>query len=646
MKSIFLLTTRISLILILFSNSIYAQSIIGEASLSYKNCDYRKSIEKYSIIWNAENSSSEELVLSGRRLAYLSWKVARDIKLARKYISGCIENVQEKIPLILELSKYELEARNFTEAKKIIQEAKGIDKNNTYSNQINNLIAYIALEKATLSLEKGLIIEENEVREALKLIKIINKEDPGQLDVCEIQLGLALIVGDWHAAFSAWKGYFRSPLGAKTSGLLSQSEDSFKTLLFNSQKGSLDQDDIIELIRLLGSSRFYHFAYLVTLIHTDQYIQDNSRVKEILQYYNYCRNVESISETYFQNIALNGLTKESRQSYYERLDLAGKEIYTKLNWVKKPKKFTKKRLETELYRRFGTVFKDVGPYYTSQGKTGLFFLAHTIEDDTIQVSQYGYNTDIHYVSLDFMYGNSFDGWFIEDNTARLGGWSSNSNSLIVQMRRAYSDRPLTMWNRITNKDQLDDWKRQIDTLSSNDNQTAIDNEIRYYEGVVNRMRLNACNALLSTIRESADNESSIKLEFLSQFEKLQTQSSILCHEGRHLIDNKFRLVFEPFCKKYEFRAKCSEIVFSDDPYFTLAFSPVYYRYLDANSKHAFGSRLAMSGLADWMEKHASDIEGYNGNKPALLQLDLLSNEQLLSAFYEMDPLSKKRNRNR
>lgn len=617
-----------------------SQDKLSEAYKAFRECNYAAAVSRYSDILIDDSSSQLDKASASRKLAYMSWHIRQDIEEARRYVYESL-NFNDDIKLYLELADYEKEACNFKKALKLCElSGKGYGKTMADQDAIDLTEAAIVLAEASDRVEKGLQVNELPLLEALGKLVSINSISPGNLDVCEIQLGLALLLNEGEPAYQAWRGYYRIPPGQKATGMLEDTEKNLKDVLSAWDEGNLPDEKLKSLIVELANSRFYHYSYLLAKANNLN-LDTSPAIKDILLYYEFCRNVDSLSNTYHRNIALNGLRKDMREDFYDSLESFEMDLWASLSRKGDHKmKFRQSRFEDELYRRFGTVFKKVKPYYTSMGKTGLFFFAHTVFDDHVKVEQYAYSADVHYVSLDFMYANSYDGWFLNNSTGLLGGWSSSS--MIVRMRRAYSDKPLIMWNRITDPELKAKWLEEIETLTKTDRKNSEISPVAYFPGTISRMQFKVCNELLGSLQIADESETAKRMAFISEFESLLVQASIYCHEGRHIIDNRHRLIFEPICRNYEFRAKCSEIIFSENPYFTLAFSPVYMRNLNSKSKHSWGSRKAMENLAEWMNLNKNQIENFNAGQAALTQLDLLSNAQIISAFQSMDPLFGKR----
>ncbi|MCD4730064.1 MAG: hypothetical protein K8R74_05665 [Bacteroidales bacterium] len=641
MKNKIRIVSLVVLVIQLSITSLFSQSKIDKAYRAYRNCSYIDANKKYLEVWNDVNSSKEDKVIAGKKLAYLSWHINQDIDDAREFINLTLKYKINEIDLLLELSKYELEAQNFEQALDLCNQATKLSKNHSHESKISIQEAGIVLDEAIFLIKTEESLNSNKLKDVLKKIAEINKKESGQLDVNEIQLGLALILKDGKFAYEAWEGYFRIPSNEKAKGILSNADKDLEDVLTNWKDSQLSYDQRNKLVLGLANSRFYHYADLVNRIFPATETKNPNEINDILSYYSFCESVNSISEDYHRNIAINnGVSKENREKFYQDVSDAELILWNKLTWNGKSNKFSDSNFKDELYIRFGTIFKDVKPYYTSMGKTGLFLFAHTISDQKIVIKQYGYEPTIHFVNLDFTYANSYDGWFLGSKTGRLGGWCDKD--LIVQMRRAYSDNPVLMWNKITNEQARKEWEESIVKLSIEDDKIAKDNPIVYLPGLVNRLRYDACIKIKDSLKNQGLTGDELRMAFISKFEQMRIQATIMGHEGRHAIDSKYRFIFEPTCKDFEYRAKLSEILFSEDPFFTFAFSPVYMRNMTSKSKHSQGSRKVIINLVNWMDENQNTIKGFDTKKPTLVQLDLLTEVQLKNAFKEMDPLYKKR----
>jgi hypothetical protein len=89
----------------------------------------------------------------------------------------------------------------------------------------------------------------------------------------------------------------------------------------------------------------------------------------------------------------------------------------------------------------------------------------------------------------------------------------------------------------------------------------------------------------------------------------------------------------------ELRAKLSEVVFSANPKLALAGGIIGAR-LDESSGHGLANKQIRMMLVDWMQSHAEEIKGLDKQLPLIMQLDRLSNKQLVEILSAADPLAK------
>jgi len=55
--------------------------------------------------------------------------------------------------------------------------------------------------------------------------------------------------------------------------------------------------------------------------------------------------------------------------------------------------------------------------------------------------------------------------------------------------------------------------------------------------------------------------------------------------------------------------------------------------------HSQANLRVVQGVVEWMNAHADQIDGFDPDLPTILQLEKLSDSQLVSAVQEMDPLA-------
>ncbi len=87
----------------------------------------------------------------------------------------------------------------------------------------------------------------------------------------------------------------------------------------------------------------------------------------------------------------------------------------------------------------------------------------------------------------------------------------------------------------------------------------------------------------------------------------------------------------------EFRAKLSEVAFAPEP--RLALGAIIDTNIGDSTPHGRANLRIMQGLVQWIAAHAAEIRGFDLSRPALPQLDKLTDDQLRAAFRSMDRLA-------
>jgi hypothetical protein len=121
-------------------------------------------------------------------------------------------------------------------------------------------------------------------------------------------------------------------------------------------------------------------------------------------------------------------------------------------------------------------------------------------------------------------------------------------------------------------------------------------------------------------------------------ERIDLESSIIAHEGRHAIEASSLFNFMRPSSKKEFLAKLSEVAFSSFPKLAIG-GGILSNSIGDDSAHGIANERIMKGIVRWMNENRKSIEGLNSNLPLLPQMDLLSDEQLRAAFQSMDYLA-------
>jgi len=145
---------------------------------------------------------------------------------------------------------------------------------------------------------------------------------------------------------------------------------------------------------------------------------------------------------------------------------------------------------------------------------------------------------------------------------------------------------------------------------------------------------------LETLHFSKAN--TLYLAFISETMQLNVESTVFAHEGRHAIDQLyFKAQFDSMPQdERELRAKYSEVIFSSRPKLALTGS-ILGGDLDSNTIHGKANLRLRIIIVQWMQQHRNEISHLNDSIPLLMQLNLLTDQQLREICLEADPLSGK-----
>src|SRR5450432_4664748 len=145
---------------------------------------------------------------------------------------------------------------------------------------------------------------------------------------------------------------------------------------------------------------------------------------------------------------------------------------------------------------------------------------------------------------------------------------------------------------------------------------------------------------LETLHFSKAN--TLYLAFISETMQLNVESTVFAHEGRHAIDQLyFKAQFDSMPQdERELRAKYSEVIFSSKPKLALTGS-ILGGDLDSSTIHGKANLRLRKIIVNWMQLHNKEIGEIDNSMHLLMQLDVLTDQQLRDICLSADPLPAK-----
>lgn len=270
------------------------------------------------------------------------------------------------------------------------------------------------------------------------------------------------------------------------------------------------------------------------------------------------------------------------------------------------------------------------------GVSGIM-IGHAVEDRTITIEQGRRTGRIRYIALDNMIENSFSGW-LWDGAGGPGGFALDG-TLIYQVRPGYVAGTLKALGVALGGPPRETAIQEAAEASRNDRVRADAGTAVPLPGLGKRLKLRAIDEVAAKARSQAADDQGFSSRFRRLWWDLSLQSSIVLHEGRHVLDQQeYTGPAALTGPESEFRGKLSEIGYSDLAPNALA--NVVGFEIDPASPHGQANKRIIAIYDGWIRAHAEEVAGYRGDEPAATQLDKLTDDQIRSIARSADPEDK------
>ena len=621
MKQILLL-----IILVLFSACTEAQQpeqTVELANVAYDQFDLKKSHKILEAILAIDTLQDEQKCEVLRKLAHQDWKYYQNHALAKRRLIKAASLGDAEYDTWMLATRIEREAQYFDKALKAALKARELAKSENEVMRANTAYARIVYEISKDQLEKKTALNTNLLLEASTLLSTVLNTNAGLPAPSKLLLGIALLNNDGKNVLKAWQSYFQIQDIKNISPYLSSSAKKLNQVSQNWQGDKLTVSAQAILIDALASSRFYEFipAYIQKNNNASAY---NQETKDIITYARYLKEIEEGTNEYYRLIAIE---QAEEPTYIVWLNDKRKELWQKLSFTNN-KEYSESDFLSETEKHFGA--------RGFTGSTGnyngyVLCLGHTVNQEKAKVEQYGYQPEFTYTQVDMMISNGFSSWFWEDKA--IGGWATDNE--IIRVREVYLNGPFTAWKMMTDSTEKQKVEKTIRTFLN----SSATSQLELAEGLAVLLKLEALRDLYDSLSSIGLSGQALKLAFLSKYEQYRVEASLLAHEGRHSIEQKYMpAAFEKWDnEKREFHAKLSQIIFATEPRLELA---GMVQDVSGDSGHAKANKQIVDVAIEWIKEHKQKITGYSDDRPAFSQIYLLTIEQIKECYKQADPLNK------
>ena len=602
---------------------------VQAATTAYNQFNLKKSRDIYENILGSPISTDTEKIESLQNLAQQDWKVFRDYKSAMQRLHSALLMNDNKSKTFVLLGQINLEAGKYTIALDFADKAITGSKNETAKTDASLLKAQIIDDENIELVKHGKAPDTNKLLEASGLLKFILSKQPGNPAASELLSGVSLLLKDGPTLFSAWKSYYFITGETGINQVLLSSYNTFNRILPAWRKSNLSSSEKDGLIKALAKSGFYNYASLLATskLFGNQNITDSS-ISQILHFEKYIETIGDINALFYPKIAA-GL-KNYENDYDTAITNAAKKLWVQLNSKNSFINYDEDLFFAAIKSKFGAE----GYIGTTVGYFSML-LGLIVHDEMKEINQYGYKANFRYESISHLISVDFTTWYGATN---VGGWGTDSS--IIQVRDAYLKDPFTRLTWMTDTSAYNAIAKQIADAIPGDITKCRANMYAEPSFLAPYLKLNASKLIFDSLQKTGLNTDALYLAFISESIRLNVASTVFAHEGRHAIDQLFfKAQFDTLTQDdRELRAKFSEIIFSGNPKLALTGS-IIGGDLDSTTNHGKANLRLRKIIVNWMQLHNKEIDKLDMSIPLLVQLDLLTPQQLIAICLSADPLA-------
>ncbi len=596
---------------------------LESANAAYDQFDLSKSREILEAVLTIDTLQKKQKGEALRKLAYQDWKFYRNYALAKERLTSADSLGSEKYEAWLLLSRIEKESQHFEEALNASEKAGEFAKSENEVNQANVAYANAVYTAAVNPLSQDRKANKDLLTRATELLSRVLETDAGLPTPSKLLLGIALLNNDGENVLKAWQSYFQIQEIKNTYPYLSASAEKLSQVCENWSGRKLSISDQEVLIDALSSSRFYEFIPVYVKENNSE-PSYNQNTKDAITYSRYLKEVEAATNEYYRSIAIG---KKNETAYIEWLSNKRKELWNNLS-------FTAQREYSE-----NEFLKETEKHFGARGFTGstgnysgyVLALGHIVNQEKAKVEQYGYQPEFIYTQIDMMISNGYSSWFWEYKS--IGGWATATE--IIRVREAYLNEPINAWKMVTDSVERQKKEEEIQAFLT----SFSTNQLELSGGLAAKLKFDALLTLYDSLSSTGLSGQALKLAFLSNYEQYRMEASMLAHEGRHSIDQKyFPDEFEGWTSEIrEFRGKLSQIIFAPEPRLEL---PGMVTGANGDYGHHKANQRIVDVAVEWIKENKEHISGYSDTKSPFAQIYLLTTDQIKDCYREADPLNR------
>lgn len=631
MKSVKHSVSFIFLFYFLFSGSSNAQKAgisVSAAQKAYNQFNLKESRDIYQQVVYNKFLPVEEWVTALQNLANQDWKIYQDSRNALKRLSEARKLKLNSSSSCQISGQIRMEEGRYKSALIDVDRARKMAK--TDIDLLNARVLYgdIIYHQNVALIAKGGQLNNADLSAASVALKKVLEQQPGKQHAAELLIGISLMLRNGPDLMSGVKSYYFITDERQVNPALGKAYEKMQQVAKKWTKGVLNLSDERDLIISLSDAKFFEYASFYALHlskYSSQQLHSDPLLSEILHYVSFIKRIATINNRFYPEIARGRTNYDS--AYHKAVNIAAMQLWVQLGHQDK---YAETSFFEEIKRRFGAD----GYIGTTVNYYSMLF-GHIVHDEIKAIKQYSYEANFRYVAIDRLISQDYTSWYGATN---VGGWGNDST--IVQIRKAYLNDPYQRLNWVINAEEKQKMIKRIEETERKDSLRCAQDEYLEPLSSALKIKFNESVEIMDSLKKTGLDHTSLYLAFIAENIRLSVESTIFAHEGRHAID---QLYFqEEFAKmsddERELRAKLSEVIFSSKPKLALTGS-ILGSGLNDETNHGKANSRYRKIIVDWMKLHRSEINRLDASKPMLMQLELLTNEQLRKLSIQADPLA-------
>ena len=574
-----------------------------------------------------DTATKEEQCKALRALAVQDWKFYKDYDAALKKVLKADSIGDYRSETWIVAHRIELEAGHYIKAMDAAKKSMQIATSSADKVYAQHKYGKAVLQQALFQMDSHVALDTTLLKEASEMLQEVLAINPTHVNASETLLGISLLRKDGDMALKGWLSYYRFSDIDSVYEYLKEPAIHLQTVLTKWNTTSLSNQEKITLVKALGDTRFYTYAKMMALLFTNNgnnAIKNNKEIQDIVAYSTYLETIETYTDEYYRKMTLE---EGSTGDFMSFLTSESESLYNAIAVPEKEKDtFNLRELRNSIRSRFGA-FTMLGR--TSSSPIFGLVMGHVVNERIREVEQYGHSADFNFTELDMMVSNGYPSWYWEDRGA--GGFAIQGGFLRV--KKMFKFLGISAWESVTDsvkrkKAEKNIRKTLLESTRSSDKNSVL-------SGLASKLDLDALDQLYAQLIQEGYQGVKLQLEFIKRYDLYRDNATMFAHEGRHSLD---RIVLKEGYQKLgipviEYRARLSQIVFSESPKLELANM--------VNGTGSTGSGLANTMIVEvaekWIEANTTKINGYDKTKLPIAQLYLLTDDQIKSIYRVVDP---------